>query len=73
MNIVDMTIHIHNDLLPAQREKLEKEIRVFDGVTLVRCSSKINYGMFVIYDSESISAGKNLNRVRQWDKNATIF
>jgi len=73
MNIVDMTIYFHDDLLPVQRELLEKEVRVFDGVTLARFSSKINHGMFVIYDSESITAGKILNRVRQWDKNATIF
>ena len=68
-----MTIHFHDDLLPVQREWLEKEVRVFDGVTLARFSSKINCGMIVIYDSESITAGKILNRVKQLDKNASIF
>ena len=68
-----MTIHFHDDLLPVLRERLEKEVRVFDGVTLARFSSKINDGMFVIYDTESTTAGKILNRVRQWDENATIF
>lgn len=73
MNIADMTIHIHQDLLPVHRERLEKEIRVFDGVTLARFSRSIKHGLFVIYDSESISSIKILRRVRQWDKSAVIF
>ena len=73
MSVLAMTIHFHDDLLQVQREMLAKEVRVFDGVSSARFSSKINYEMLVKYDSESITAGRILNRVRQWDKNVTMF
>ena len=64
MSVLAMTIHFRDDLLQVQREMLAKEVRLFDGVSSARFSSKINYEMLVKYDFESITAGKILNRVR---------
>lgn len=66
-------IHLHQDLLTVQRERLEKEVSVFDGVTLARFSYSLKHWLVVVYDADSINANTILNRVRQWDRNATIF
>ena len=72
MNIAEMTIHIHQDLLPVHQEKLEEEVRVLEGVTAAGFNYRIKHWLSVVYDSESITAKMILNLVRQWDKNAVF-
>lgn len=73
MNIADMTIHIPQDLLPVHQERLEDELRVLEGVTAAYFNYRLKRWLRVAYKSESISAMKVLNRVRQWDKNAVFI
>lgn len=72
MNIAEMTIHIHQDLLPMHKERLEEEVSVLEGVTGVRFNIKIKHWLSVAYDSESITAKMILNQVKQWDKDAVF-
>lgn len=72
MNIAEMTIHFHQDLLPMHKERLEEEVRVLEGVTGAHFNIKIKHWLSVVYDSESITAKMILNQVRQWDKDAVF-
>ena len=72
MNIAEMTIHIHQDLLPVHQEKLEDEVRVLEGVTTAEFNYRIKHWLSVAYDSETITPRKVLNLVRQWDKDAAF-
>jgi len=73
MKYADMTIHITQELLPANQERLEEEIRVLEGVTAARFNNKINHWLNVLYDPEAISPRKILKQVRQWDEDAVFF
>ena len=72
-NYADMTIHITQDLLPGNQEMLEEEVRVLEGVTAARFNYEMKHWLNVLYDPESITPRKILNRVRQWDEDAVFF
>jgi hypothetical protein len=72
-DIAVITIHIHPDLPAGDRERLEQEVSIFDGVTLARFNHKVKHWLSVVYDSDSITAWKILTRVKQWDKNAVFY
>ena len=73
MNSSDMTIHITQDLLPANQEKIEEEVRVLEGVTAAHFNYEMKHWLNVLYDPESITPRMILNRVRQWDEDAVFF
>ena len=73
MNYSDMTIHITQDLLPANQEKIEEEVRVLEGVTAAHLNYEMKHWLNVLYDPESITPRMILNRVRQWDEDAVFF
>lgn len=73
MNYADMTIHITQDLLPLNQEKLEDEIRVLEGVTAARFNYKMKHWLNVLYDPEAINPRTILKRVKQWDEDAIFF
>jgi len=56
-------IYIHHDLLRVQRERLERELSVFKGVTAVRFSYSLKRWMIVTYNPESTNSEKILNQV----------
>jgi len=58
-----MPIYIHHDLLRVQRERLERELSVFKGVTAVRFSYSLKCWMIVTYNPESTNSEKILNQV----------
>lgn len=73
MNSAIITIHIHQALLPLQRERLEDEIRGIQGVTVARFNHRVKHWLTVAYDSKLVTAWNILNRVKQSDKNAVFF
>jgi len=73
MNFTDMTILITQELLPANQERREDEIRILEGVTAARFNYKMNHWLNVLYDPEAISPRKILKHVRQWDEDAVFF
>ena len=73
MNYSDMTIHITQDLLPTNQEKLEEDVRVIEGVMGARFNYENQHWLNVLYDPASITPSKILNRVRQWDEDAVFF
>lgn len=72
-DIAVITIHIHPDLLSVQRERLEEEIRVFNGVSFARFNNGVKHWLNVIYNPKSVTSNRILKRVRKWDKNAAFF
>ena len=72
-NYSDMTIHITQELLPANQEKLEEEFRVLEGVTAARFNYAMKHWFNVLYDPESITPWEILKRVRQLDEDAVFF
>ena len=73
MNIADMNIHIRKELLPVNKERLQDEIRVLEGVTAARFNSKMNNWLNVLYDPQVISSMLILKQARQWDEEAIVF
>ena len=58
-----MPIYIHHDLLRVQRERLERELSVFKGVTAVRFSYSLKRWMIVTYNPGLTNSEKILNQV----------
>ena len=73
MDYSDMTIHITQDLLPTNQEKLEEEIRVLEGVTAARFNYEIKHWLNVLYDPETINPRTILKQAKQWDEDAVYF
>ena len=73
MDYSDMTIHITQDLLPGNQEKLEEEIRVLEGVTAARFNYETKHWLNVLYDPETINPRTILKQAKQWDEDAVYF
>lgn len=73
MDIVDIMIHVHPDLLPMHREKLEGEMRGLKGIISAHFNHKITHELTMTYDPELLDSKAILMRVKQWDNEAVII
>ena len=73
MYIVDIMIHVHPDLLPIHREKLEEEMRELRGTISVHFNHKITHELTITYNPELLSSKMIIKRVKQWDNEAVII
>ena len=62
-NLVDVTVHIDEDLSPEVRLTIEDSIRALDGIVSVHNSSKTPHLTVVEYDLEEMDAQRILKRV----------
>ena len=72
MDIVDILIHIHPDLLAEQRAKIEEALGSSNGVVSAHFSSEHAHELTADYDPEVINSSTILEQVRQWDEAATM-
>ena len=73
IDIADIIIHVHQDLLSEQLERIEKEVSVLEGVTSVKFSHEIRHRLTVVYDPLVITSNRILSLVKQSDKNAILL
>lgn len=66
-------IHVSLDQIVGQREVLEEQVSMFDGVRVARFSNSRKHWLVVVYDSDSISSSTILNQVQLWDRDAFFF
>ena len=62
-NLVDVTIHIDEDLSPEVRLTIEESIRALDGIVSVHNSSKTPHLTVVEYDMDEMDSLRILKRV----------
>jgi len=62
-NLVDVTIHIDEDLSPEVRLTVEESIRALDGIVSVHNSSKTPHLTVVEYDIDEMDSLRILKRV----------
>ncbi|MCK5361017.1 MAG: ATP-binding protein [Gammaproteobacteria bacterium] len=72
MDIVDILIHVHPDLVVEQRAKLEETLSSSEGVVSAHFSPEQPHELTVAYDPEVISSKTILEQARQWDKDAVM-
>ncbi|NIA02641.1 MAG: hypothetical protein GWO88_00265 [Planctomycetia bacterium] len=72
MDIVDILIHVHPDLLAEQRVELEEALSSSEGVVSVHFSPEHTHELTVAYDPEVINSKTILEQARQWDKDAMM-
>jgi hypothetical protein len=73
IDIADIIIHVRQDLLAEQLERIEKEVSVLEGVTSVYFSHEIRHRLTVVYDPLVINTNRILSLVKQSDKNAILL
>jgi hypothetical protein len=62
-NLVDVTVHIDENLSPEVRLTIEESIRALDGIVSVHNSSKTPHLTVVEYDMDEMDAHRILKRV----------
>ncbi len=72
MDIVDILIYIHPDLLADQRVKLEETIGSSEGIVSVHFSPQHTRELTIAYNPETTSSKTILEQVRLWDREATM-
>jgi len=72
MDIADILIHVHPDLVAEQRAKVEGALSSNEGVVSVHFSPQHAHELTVAYDPEAISSETILEQVRQWDREAVM-
>ncbi|GBE08301.1 hypothetical protein BMS3Bbin11_00335 [bacterium BMS3Bbin11] len=72
MDIADILIHVHPDLVAEQREKVEEALRSNEGIVSVHFSSKHVHELTVAYNPDVINSATILEQIRQWDAAATM-
>ncbi|GMR05608.1 MAG: hypothetical protein BMS9Abin25_0183 [Gammaproteobacteria bacterium] len=72
MDIADILIHVHPDLLAEQRAEVEVAISSSDGVVSVHFSPQHSHELTVAYNPEVINSETILEQVRQWDREAMM-
>lgn len=73
IDIADIIIHVRQDLLSEQLERIEKEVSVLEGVTSVNFSHEIRHRLTVVYDPLVTTSNRILSLVKQSDKNAILL
>ncbi len=72
MDIADILIHVHPDLVAEQRAEVEKALGASEGVVSVHFSPQHSHELTVAYDPEAINSETILEQIRQWDKKAVM-
>ena len=63
INLVDLTVHIDENLSPEQRITVDDSIRALDGVVSVHGSSKTPHLTIVQYNPDAMDSQKILKRI----------
>jgi len=72
MDIADILIHVHPDLVAEQRVEVEKALGSSEGVVSVHFSPQHSHELTVAYNPEAINSETILEQVRQWDREAVM-
>ncbi|MCG6867604.1 MAG: ATP-binding protein [Gammaproteobacteria bacterium] len=72
IKLVDVTLHIDEDLNAEQRETIKESLRALDGVVSVHNPEKTPHLTIVEYDPDENSSKKILQRVRDQGAHAEI-
>ena len=73
INLVDLTVHIDEDLSPEQRKTVEESIRALDGVVSVHNSSKTPHLTIVQYNSGEMDSRRILKRITDQGAHAELI
>lgn len=71
--LVDITLHIDENLNPEQRGTLEESIRALDGVVSVHNSDKTPHLTIVEYDPDEMDSQRILKRVTDQGTHAKLI
>ena len=72
INLVDVTLHIAEDLNAEQRETIEESLRALKGVVSVHNPKETPHLTIVEYDPDESSSNKILQRVKDQGAHAEI-
>lgn len=72
INLVDIVLHIDEDLNPEQRESIEVSLRALDGVVSVHNSDNTPHLTIVQYDHDEMDSQQILKRVTDQGAHAEI-
>lgn len=72
IKLVDVTLHIDEDLSSEQRETIEESLRALDGVVGVRNGDRTPHLTMVEYNPEQIDSSKILKRVTDQGTHAEL-
>ena len=64
MHLVDVTIHVDEDLDTAQRSTVDQQLRALDGVVSVHNADKTPHLVTIEYDPEKLDSTRLLNTVK---------
>lgn len=73
INLVDVTVHIDEDLSPETRITVEDSLRALDGVVSVHGSSKTPHLTIVQYNPEIMDSQKILKRITDQGAHAELI
>ena len=73
LNLVDLTVHIDENLSPEQRITIEDSLRALDGIVSVHGSSKTPHLTIVQYNPEEIDSQKILKRITNQGAHAELI
>jgi orotate phosphoribosyltransferase-like protein len=73
IDIADIVIHVHKNLLSEHLERIEEEVSALEGVISVNFSHQIKHRLTVVFDPMVTTSKRFLNLVKQWDKNAFLL
>ena len=73
INLVDLTVHIDEDLNPEQRITVQDSLRALDGVVSVHGSSKTPHLTIVSYNPEVMDSQKILKRIMDQGAHAELI
>jgi cell division protein FtsX len=73
INLVDITVHIDENLSPEQRIEVNDSIRALDGVVSVHGSSKTPHLTIVQYDPDVMDSQKILKRITDQGAHAELI
>ena len=73
IDIADIVIHVHKNLLSEHLERIEEEVSALVGVISVTFSHEIKHRLTVVFDPMVTTSKRFLNLVKQWDKNAFLL
>ena len=73
INLVDLTVHIDENLSPEQRIEVQDSIRALDGVVSVHGSSKTPHLTVVQFNPEEMDSQKILKRITNQGVHAELI
>ena len=73
INLVDVTVHIDENLSPEQRISVQDSIRALDGVVSVHISSKTPHLTVVEYNPDVMDSQRILKRITDQGAHAELI